>query len=127
MTTMKLTLKKKLRSLVGVVACNGSLAAWAVEEILELFLKEKTVVANECIAALDDIKNYDRILALLGMQEEGDPVAWVESHLAKGAQDARKAFALDALVAAGLVTQAKADESLAIADQAMLSQRGEVE
>jgi hypothetical protein len=51
----------------------------------------------------------------------------IDAHLAKGAQDARKAFAFDALVAAGIVTQAKADESLAIADQAMLSQRGEVE
>lgn len=35
------------------------------------------------------------------------------------AGDVRKAFAFDALVAAGHVTQAKADESLAIADKAL--------
>jgi hypothetical protein len=41
--------------------------------------REVKVPDGEIIVAAEDANNYCRILTILGMEEEGDPVAWVES------------------------------------------------
>jgi hypothetical protein len=83
-STMTLSTEEKVKIIIGAVAANGGFAALAADEIMGL-MHEQQVGDGLCIVTQEDGNNYCQILSLLGMEEEGDPVSWVEAHLYRDA------------------------------------------
>lgn len=75
-----LSLREKVSIIVGAVAANGAVSPWAVDELMEL-MPNYQLAEGSCIVTTEDADNYCRILSLLGMEEEGDPVARTEQLL----------------------------------------------
>ena len=134
MTTEQLRAREAFEKLVnewvGAVACNGSLSALAAASIKDAW--NTRADSGEAVAWMaEDGRVISKQAHASGKRVGGAPLSAISeypvplfAHPIATEEESRKAVAFDALVAAGFVTQEKAQEAIELAN-AIASREGE--